>query len=52
MIAEFEPEDDLPASQNVPDSHSDILDIGLTVLEEVCAFGARYRFRPADPRWK
>jgi len=38
--------------QNLPDNHGAILDIGLTVLEEVCAFGARYRFRPTDPRWK
>ena len=38
--------------QNLPDNFSDILDVGLTVLGEVCAFGARYRFRPLDPRWK
>jgi len=32
--------------QNVPDNHDTILDIGLAVLDEISAFGARYRFRP------
>lgn len=36
--------------QNVPDTHDEILDIGLTVLEEIAAFGSRYRFRPNEPR--
>ncbi|MBN1670891.1 MAG: hypothetical protein JXR37_07655 [Kiritimatiellae bacterium] len=34
---------------NRPDSHRDILDIGLHVIDEICAFGSRYRFRPTDP---
>ena len=38
--------------QNVPDSPDEILDIGLYALEEVAAFGAAYRFRPPDPKWK
>ena len=38
--------------QNVPDNHRDILDIGLTVIGEIAAYGAAYRFRPKDPRWK
>jgi hypothetical protein len=36
--------------QNVPDTHDEILDIGLTALDEICAFGNRYRFRPREPR--
>ena len=32
--------------QGVPGTHEAILDIGLTVLDEVAVFGARYRFRP------
>ena len=35
--------------QNFPDNHDEILDIGLTVLEEIVTFGNHYRFRPADP---
>jgi hypothetical protein len=38
--------------QNLPDSHDEILDIGLFALEEVVAFGTAYRFRPPDPKWK
>jgi hypothetical protein len=38
--------------QNVPDNHAEILDISLTVLEEIAAFGNRYRFRPQDPAAK
>ncbi|MDA0839167.1 MAG: M14 family zinc carboxypeptidase [Planctomycetota bacterium] len=38
--------------QNNPDNHGDILEIGLTVLHELAAFGGHYRFRPIDPRWK
>ena len=38
--------------QNFPDNHGDILDIGLTVLDEISAFGNRYRFRPTDPQPK
>jgi len=38
--------------KGVPPTHDDILDIGLTVLEEIAAFGARYRFRPKDPSSK
>jgi hypothetical protein len=38
--------------QNLPDNHKDILDIGLAVIDEVCAFGNRYRFRPRDPKRK
>jgi hypothetical protein len=38
--------------QNVPDTHGEILDIGLTVLEEIAAFGNRYRFRPREPQAK
>jgi hypothetical protein len=32
--------------QNVPDNHLAILDIGLAVLDEMCIFGQRYKFRP------
>jgi hypothetical protein len=35
--------------ENVPDNHSEILDIGLAVLEDVVTFGNRYRYRPAFP---
>jgi hypothetical protein len=35
--------------ENVPDNHRDILDIGLAVLDEIAAFGGRYRFRPDEP---
>lgn len=38
--------------QNVPDTFDEVCDIGMTVLEEVLAFGAAYGFRPPDPRWK
>jgi len=38
--------------QNLPDNLDEILDIGMYVLEEIVAFGADYRFRPADPKWK
>lgn len=38
--------------QNLPDNHGDILEIGLTVLEEIATFGNRYRFRPQDPAVK
>jgi hypothetical protein len=38
--------------QNVPDNPDEILDIGMLALEEVVAFGAAYRFRPPDPKWK
>lgn len=38
--------------QNVPDSPDEILDIGMFALEEVVTFGAAYRFRPPDPKWK
>ena len=38
--------------QNLPDNPDEILDIGLFALEEVVAFGAAYRFRPPDPKWK
>lgn len=38
--------------QNVPDNLGAIADIGMTVLEEICVFGNRYRLRPRDPRWK
>jgi hypothetical protein len=33
----------------VPDSHEGLLDIGLNVIDEIAAFGNRYRFRPRDP---
>lgn len=33
----------------VPETHRDILDIGLAVLDEISQFGNRYRFRPRDP---
>ena len=32
-----------------PPTHKDLLDIGLAVIDEICAFGNRYRFRPPDP---
>jgi len=38
--------------QGVPGTHDELLDIGLTVLESISAFGNRYRFRPPDPKWK
>ena len=38
--------------QNVPDNPDEILDVGMFALEEVVAFGAAYRFRPPDPKWK
>ena len=38
--------------QNLPNNHGAILDIGLAVLDEISAFGGRYRFRPRDPKWK
>lgn len=38
--------------QNLPDNPDEILDIGMFALEEVVAFGAAYRFRPPDPKWK
>ncbi|MBN1675066.1 MAG: hypothetical protein JXR37_28755 [Kiritimatiellae bacterium] len=36
--------------KNVPDTHQGILDIGLHAIDEICAFGNRYRFRPRDPQ--
>lgn len=36
--------------QNNPDNHDTILDIGLAVLDEVCAFGECYRLRPKEPK--
>jgi len=36
--------------QNLPDNHDDILDIGLTVLEEISVFGTFYPFLPPNPR--
>lgn len=33
--------------QNMPDNHQDILDIGLTVIDEIANFGLEYGFRPA-----
>jgi hypothetical protein len=36
--------------QNLPDNHKDIVDIGLNVIDEICAFGNRYRFRPREPQ--
>ncbi len=38
--------------RNVPDNHDEILDTGLFALEEIIAFGASYRFRPPEPKWK
>jgi len=38
--------------QNLPSTHEEILDIGMSALEEVAAFGVAYRFRPPDPKWK
>jgi hypothetical protein len=35
--------------QRVPATPREILDIGLTVLDEIAAFGNRYGFRPPDP---
>ena len=35
--------------QNLPDNCETILDIGLTVIDEIAAFGNRYRLRPRDP---
>jgi hypothetical protein len=32
----------------VPDSHLGILDIGLAGIDELCAFGGRYPFRPLE----
>lgn len=32
-----------------PDKHETLLDIGLNVIDEIAAFGNRYRFRPRDP---
>ena len=37
--------------QNFPDTHEEILDICMYVLEEVIAFGTAYGFRPPDPLW-
>jgi hypothetical protein len=34
--------------QGYPDNHLALLDIGLGVLDELCAFGARYQFRPYE----
>jgi len=36
--------------QNLPDSHAEILDIGMLVLEEVVAFGTAYGFLPDHPK--
>lgn len=34
--------------QNVPDTHDEVLDIGLLALEEIIAFGVAYGFRPPE----
>jgi len=36
--------------QNVPDTFDEVLDIGMTVLEEIARFGNAYRFRPQEPK--
>jgi len=36
--------------QNNPDTHDDILDIGMYALEEIVAFGTAYGFRPPEPK--
>lgn len=36
--------------QNDPDNHDDILDIGMTVIHEICFFGNRYGLRPKESR--
>jgi len=33
--------------QNLPDNHDEIVDIGMTVLHAITAFGNRYGYRPA-----
>jgi hypothetical protein len=37
--------------QNYPDNHGEILDLGMTVIEEIVKFGTYFGFKPRDPKW-